>query len=470
MKRFTYLLFLLSVFAFGQNNPKLETFKMYSQNVKDSIDVKVWLPFDYDKTSEKYPVLFECVYDHTNFLAATFANIWNSPKTIVVFANIEAGNEHYSSPQLTEKGQQYYAFIKDELFQNLKKKYRTSDYKIATGLSQGGDYLGYILRNNPNLFNSYLFFSTERPIFYKPDFKSYSAKIEQPISVFIATSSDAEERIKFANELNDSLKINPKINIKKEHYPNSEHSYSILYAFPDALNFAYKDYVEYLERKTGETLVDFYNYCIREKREKYGNLNYNQLIFRLSSKINKNDSEKDLSELLDIVSKDEQSFDIDFFNLGYNIYQFEFYTIAEKAYQIALQKAETKENRMDKSSIYRYLSRVYDKQNNKEKALSTLQNAYEKLKTKDEDLLFDIGKYYIDSKINPKKGIETLNSLITEKHKTRFPRSKDQIFTEIAKGYFALNNKKSGLQYLEKALEFNANFEEALKLKGKLGK
>lgn len=255
------------------------TKKIFSTYVNDSIPIKIWLPKNYSRT-EQYPTIYEFIYDHSNYIAATASNMWDVPDLIVVFAEIEGGSD-YKSPNLTDKGKKYYDFVKNELINYVSKEYNTTKFRVAAGLSQGADYINYILRNDPSLFNSYLVFSIEYPIYYTPDFSSYIAKIKDSLSYFIAIANDEDERIKFANQLSDSLKISPYLKIKKEKFANASHSYSILYAMPDALLFAFEDYNTIRQKLPSESLISYYASILKEKKEKFGNVNYHQFLYQI---------------------------------------------------------------------------------------------------------------------------------------------------------------------------------------------
>jgi len=291
--------------------------KIFSPSVNDSIQIKIWLPENYSK-DESYPVIYDFIYDHSNYIAATASNIWDIPKVIVVWAKIEGGNDDYKSPQLTEKGQKYYAFVKNELFRYISKEYSTANSRIAAGLSQGGDYLNYVLRNDPSLFSCYLLFSMEYPIHYTPSFSSYTEKIKDTTSYFIAVANDMEERIKFANQLYDSLKVCPFIKIKKEYFENASHPYSILYALPDALLFAFEDYGTVRPKLPSESFITYYNNALKEKKEKFGNINFHAFlpqILRLSDLTKC--SIQEINDFIDSVYSLKESMDIDLVNMGY---------------------------------------------------------------------------------------------------------------------------------------------------------
>ncbi|MBS1670035.1 MAG: hypothetical protein JST94_01020 [Bacteroidetes bacterium] len=468
MKRYLIVLVIMFSLPALLKAQTLITKKIFSTYVNDSVSIKIWLPKDYS-ADERYPVLYEFIYDHTNYIAATASNIWDIPKLIVVWAQIEGGNEHYSSPNLSDKGEKYYSFIKNEFINYISKEYNTANIRIAAGLSQGADYVNYILRNNPSLFNSYLIFSTEYPIKYTPDVSSYTAKIKDSISYFIAIANDEKERMKFANQLYDSLRTCPYIKIKKEYFANASHGYSILYALPDALLFTFEDYNTVREKLPGETLFSYYNSTLKEKKEKFGNINFHSFIYQILQLSDiKSFSVGDINNFIDSVYSLKESMDIDLFNIGYFLRTKGLYQSAIKAYQMEiLKKQTTGKTAMDEVSVYFQLSKTYDLAGKPDEALRVLQDGYEKTKSNDEALLYTIGYYYIDKHIDIKKGIEILLSMENEKHtvSVRFIKSSDEVYAKIATGYWELKNKKQAKLFVNKALEINPKNEVVLKLK-----
>jgi predicted esterase len=463
----TFLMFLL-LLPLLLKSQTLETKKIFSTYVNDSIPVKVWLPKNYSK-SEKYPVIYEFIYDHTNYIAATASNMWDVPNLIVVWAEIEGGNGDYKSPNLTDNGQKYYAFVKNELINYISKEYYTTNFRIAAGLSQGADYINYILRNDPSLFSSYLVFSTEYPINYTPNFASYTAKIKDSLSYFIAIANDEEERMKFANQLYDSLKKCPFIKIKKEYFANASHSYSILYALPEALLFAFEDYTTVRQKLPDETLISYYTSVLKEKKEKFGNINFHQFVYQiLQSSDLKKYSVNEINTFIDTVYTQKESMDIDLLNIGYAFRTKGLYQNAEKAYQMAiLKKGNTGVTALDNLTAYFQLYKVYDLDGKTNEALKALLNGYDKTKDKDEGLLYTIGYYYIDKKIDINKGIEILKSLLNDKHivSSSWTKPNDEVYSNIATGYWELKNKRQAKIFVNKALEINPTNETSLKLK-----
>jgi len=450
---------------------KLEKFKMFSTFVNDSITVKVWLPEDY-KPTERYSVIYEFIYDHSNYLAATMQNMWNMPKTIVVYAQIEGGNEHYSNPQLSATGLKYYSFVKNELISYITQHYHTT-YRTATGLSQGADYITYILRNDPKLFNSYLIFSIERPIYYKANFKSYIENIKDSTACFIAVpNDDMDERKMFANQLYDSLKTCQYMKVKKEFYQNANHQFSILYSFPDALNFIYNDYSIFRKQLIGESISAYFQNVLNEKTYKYGSLDYNEFILNMGNQFKKTDSPLELHVLLDLINNNPNTNDVNLFNLGYSLFQTEFFDEAEKSFRLALAKQKVKESKMDIPSIYSWLSKTYEKRGQDSEALKILKEGNVETKNKfDGFLLYRIGTYKIEKNINIKEGINDLKTLLSEIQQNKVSINgmlNDEIYVELAKAYWTMKDKKNAKENLTKALEISPTNNDAITLQTKI--
>lgn len=471
MKRLLFVFFILVLPTLCTWSQSLVETKVFSSSVQDSIPVKIWLPKNYSK-DRKYPIVYEFIYDHSNYIAATASNMWDVPNLIVVWAQIKGGNEDYRSPNLSAEGSKYYSFIKNELINFVTREYNATGFKVAAGLSQGADYINYILRDDPSLFNAYLLFSTEYPIYYRPDFSSYTAKIKDSISYFIAIADDTKERVSFANQLYDSLKASPYLKIKKEHYPGASHSYSILYALPSALLFTFSDYNYIRPSRDKESLIAYYTNTLGEKTARYGNINYHNFVVQVLNlyKFESNDS-SEIGAFLDTVYANKEALDIDLFNLGYALRTKKLYSASTKAYILALAKKEqTGITRMDDLSVYFQLFRTYDMQGDTSEALRTLLRGYEKTKERNKGLLYRIGYYYIEKKIDIRKGIEILSSTLNENQAGMgiWNRPKDEVYEKIATGYLELNNKKQAKKFIDKALAANPKNENALKLKSQL--
>lgn len=467
----THLLILLIVGLFvnaqGQilGYSKLVKETLYSSSVKDSVEVKVWLPRNYN-SNNSYPVIYEFVYDHSDYIAATLNHLYQYPAAIVVHASFYPGTS-YQKPTLSVQGEKYYQFVKDELLPYIKKKYKTR-HRTATGLSQGADYVNYILRTNPELFDAYMIFAIEAPN-YQADFAKYTDKLKEKKDYFIAIANDVKRRVKFANELHTNLSKSEKLNLVKKEYKSADHSYAMLYALADGLSFIYKDYVSYPDIKTGETLSQYYSNMVTSLKKKYGTIKYNGLLIVILNKLTKETPKAEIKTLLKQLYKDNINVkDIDFFNMGYALYQLKFYDLAEDAFKQSIVKGKAlpaNKRAMQIRITYNMLARVYYRQKAYDKVFATLQEGYKTTKIKYLLQRYAVYSLYVGGEKQIKKGIEALNTLMTLPKSTS-PRNPEQpkelIYLIYAKSYWKLKNESESRKYLKMVLEINPQNKDAL--------
>jgi predicted alpha/beta superfamily hydrolase len=433
--------------------------KIYSKNIKGEVTVRIWLPDGFSKT-EKYPVIYEFVYDHTNFIAHTAANVYEMPKCVVVYTGIRTGNEHYSSPSLSENGKKYYAFLTDELIPLVEKEYGGSNYRIAAGMSQGADYVNYIFRNDPGLFAGYLLFATEAPN-YKFDYAEYSKTLPRSIDYFVATGGDDEpERIEYAKSLVGQLDKNQKVRVKMFHYERAEHSRVILHALPDALEFLFQDFIIF-RRPHNENSYQYFRNLLTELKLKYGR--EPPLGLFIANFLNVVKETRDVTRILDLVGEFEPRLsELDLFNFGYALAQFGEYGLAEKILKMSIQKTPAAGAKISPSMAYRTLAlNIYDKQGKIELAFRTLQDGNEKIKANDVALLYYAGNYAINKKFKVQEGVDALITFQANRERSSRLFTTDAVDVLIAKGYLLLDKVKDAKAYLDKALKANPNNVEA---------
>ena len=465
-KKIILILFLLG-FLLQANGQELINEKFYSKSVEETIDLKIWLPKDY--LSEKsYPVIYEFVYDHSGYIAATLNHLYECPKAIVVHASFYPGTS-YEEPTLSAKGEKYYQFVKDELLPHIERKYKTL-HKTATGLSQGADYVNYILRTNPELFDAYMIYAIESPN-YQADFTAYTDKLKEQKDYFIAIANDVERRVQFANDLYTNLEDNAKVNVLKREYENAAHSYGMLYGLADGLLFTYKDYVAYRDKAAGESFSQYFSNVVHEIEQRFGTVQYNGFLITLFDQLTKESPKAEIQAVLEKLYADKVNIsDLDLFNLGYMLSEeLEHYDLSEATFLESIargKKLPAKERRMKLSDTYSWLSRVYYQQKAHDKIYSSLQDGYEVTKSKYLLRRYAAYSFHIGEEEQVKKGIAALDRLVAlPKSEDAFnnpEQPKDAIYTLYAKGYWKLKKEKESRKYLEKALAINPNNESAL--------
>lgn len=458
------LLFIVILLPVLQNySQTLTERKIYSKNVNAEVAVKIWLPQDYSK-GEKYPVIYEFVYDHSNFIANTASNLYQIPKCIVVYTGIKTGNEHYSSPNLSEAGQKYYSFLRDELIPLIEKEYPASSFRVATGLSQGADYSNYIFRNNPELFSGYLIFATESPN-YKLVYSAYAKKLPRPVDYFIATGDDEPERIDYAKSLYEQLNKSDKVSIQMYHYERAEHSYVMLHALPDALTFLFRDYITF-RRPKNENSYQYFTNLLKELKNKYGAEPHLGLF--IGNYLGVVRETKDVTNILQLVNDLQPRLnELDLFNFGYTLAGIGQYETAEKILKMSIQKMPQTNAKINPVLAYRTLAlNIYDRKGDTALAFKTLKDGHEKIKSADIGLLYYIGTYAVNKKYNTQDGIDALIFFQNNRDKSSMSGlfSIDAVDVIIAKGYLLLDKKKEAEAYLNKALKVNPNNTEADKL------
>lgn len=438
----------------------------YAAATGDSVPVKIWLPAGYDPR-ERYPVFYEFVYDHSGFLAAVLQHYFDAPKSIVVYVSFDPGNSHYSNPRLTESGQKKHRFLLQELIPAIEKEFSASAYRVAVGLSQGADYVNYILRNDPGVFAAYLIFSIESPK-YEPDLSAYAKNSRDSMDYFIAMGDDEEERVAYAEKLSRFFQTQRQVRLQSRTYPRADHALAILHAFPDAVAFLFDDYIHLREKKAGETLLAYSTNLEREIKDKYGRLpEFNNYLFVVGQALKGSKDTADIAATLARIV--ERCNYLQLFNLAYALMaQGNLSKAEELLWRVTrLMPAEKKDQKLNPVMPYRVLAlNVYDKQGRYEEAYATLVAAHEKVKVYDLGLLYYIGQYAVKRNFHLEKGVAALEEIAPQRERSMmsayFPE--DVVFALIAEGCWRLNQKNKARTFAKKALAVNPGNEEALNL------
>ena len=181
MKLIYYKILLgISFWAFG-NNPKnkddvpnYETFSINSTNVGEQRIINVWIPEEYKRKPFALPVMYMLdggVKEDFPHIVATVSKLVSShkiPPLLVVgientqrrrdltgFTEIEKDKEIAPVVGGSDK---FRAFIKDELFLEIEKRYRVSNQRVLIGESLAGLFVVETFFFNPAMFTHYIAF------------------------------------------------------------------------------------------------------------------------------------------------------------------------------------------------------------------------------------------------------------------------------------------------------------------------
>lgn len=181
MKKITYLFLALLISSFSnasqqQQDPILahETFTISSKQVNETRTINVWLPSDYATNTSSLPVLYMAdggIKEDFPHIAHTLAELIKSkqipPMLLVGIENTqrrrdltgftEVSKDKKIAPVVGE-AEKFRSFIKEELFIEIDKKYRTNGKKALIGESLAGLFVVETLLTQPNMFDTYIAF------------------------------------------------------------------------------------------------------------------------------------------------------------------------------------------------------------------------------------------------------------------------------------------------------------------------
>lgn len=163
-----FILLLSADISHAQEKQKLisaEKVSINSSILNEERVLSIYLPDNYEQTSQKLPVLY--VLDgRAHFQHAISATTFLSrrgiiPQMIVVsIHNIDRNRDF--SPVHTERvptsggAEKFLKFLSDELTPYIAENYKASGFSILMGHSFGGTFTAYSLLTNPELFDGYI--------------------------------------------------------------------------------------------------------------------------------------------------------------------------------------------------------------------------------------------------------------------------------------------------------------------------
>lgn len=137
--------------------------------------ISVYLPDNYEESTEKYPVLYlldgEKHFHHTTgAVGFLFENSLIPQLIVVAIHNIDRRRDFLPAydPTYPTSGRadNFVNFINHELSKYIKGNFRVSDYSILAGHSFGGTFATYAFLTKPDLFDAYL---TISPVMHYAD-------------------------------------------------------------------------------------------------------------------------------------------------------------------------------------------------------------------------------------------------------------------------------------------------------------
>ncbi|WP_420155882.1 alpha/beta hydrolase [Siphonobacter sp.] len=154
--------------------PEHETFKIHSKQVEEERTINVWTPANYKTNADSLPVMYMAdggVQEDFPHLANTLAKLIQENKIKpLILVGIENTQRRRDLTGFTEVAkdkeiapvvggsEKFRAFIKEELFPEINKRYRVTTKKSIIGESLAGLFVVETFLLTPDLFDHYIAF------------------------------------------------------------------------------------------------------------------------------------------------------------------------------------------------------------------------------------------------------------------------------------------------------------------------
>jgi predicted alpha/beta superfamily hydrolase len=161
-----YFICLIQINLTAQDSVTIGSYrKLESKILSGEILYIEHLPEDYGNSGKEYPVVFIMNGQDISAFANAVSTIENLsteriPDIILIgISNTGVAQNTWACPDDSGKvvgAANFYNFLEKELLPEIKKNYRTNNYKILMGQSNSGLFVLHCFFTNPDLFNAYI--------------------------------------------------------------------------------------------------------------------------------------------------------------------------------------------------------------------------------------------------------------------------------------------------------------------------
>jgi predicted alpha/beta superfamily hydrolase len=157
---------LIQTTMFAQDDVSIGKYRKFQSGIfGGEVTYLVHLPEGYENSKKDYPVIYmmngQSVSSFAN-ASSTLDNLSNEriPDMILIgISNTGVAANYRSCPDDSgnvKSGDSFGKFLKEDLIPEVRKNYRTNDYKILFGQSNTGLFVLYCFLTQPDLFNAYV--------------------------------------------------------------------------------------------------------------------------------------------------------------------------------------------------------------------------------------------------------------------------------------------------------------------------
>jgi predicted alpha/beta superfamily hydrolase len=221
---FLFIICLVQTTIFAQDDVSIgKSRKFQSKILGGEVTFLVHLPDGYENSGKDYPVIYmmngQSIASFAN-AASTLDNLSNEriPDLILIgISNTGVAENYRSCPDDSgnvKMGDSFGKFLKEDLIPEVKRNYRTNDYKILFGQSNIGLFVLYNLMSGPDLFNAYIVASPMFgwcPQFYQDKTKAFLSNNPSLNKKLYVSYGDLDyvEVLRYINDFKVVLKQSP---------------------------------------------------------------------------------------------------------------------------------------------------------------------------------------------------------------------------------------------------------------------
>lgn len=258
------LMILISCDTKSQNKDKIywgDKVKIESRILGQSRDLYIYVPYDYDRSKESYPVLITTDAEVSFYFAASTAEVMANqakiPKMIVIgILNRGRDNERLidfapkvdTIPQ-SGQGELFIQFIEKELKPYIEKNYRTQPFWILQGHSFLGMFSAHTLMTKPNLFNAMIISSPGlRLLENEIDNALPSIQFETPKFIYLSRGDKepieiAEKELSMLKTFAGRLSTIKNVYVKEQINNDEDHQSNSMISIINGLKFIFDGYI-----------------------------------------------------------------------------------------------------------------------------------------------------------------------------------------------------------------------------------
>jgi uncharacterized protein len=271
MRNYLFLLLCFAISCSANNKPEklslpVQRFTINSTFVKDSFDVHIALPVEYDTTANSYPVIYymDANLKSGKVLRGIISDLNTSGKPIkAIFVGIghfsnyrvlrrrdyitpfskDANDSLISDEKNFGQTENYYRFLKNELIPHIEKTYRTTAHRSYVGHSLGGLFAYYCLFKKDRLFKNYVSLSPALWINYynifefEKKYRKDSASLNATLYMCVGGYERLNKILTGGRKMDEFLKQNPfrQLNYTYKEYKGETHNSEVPIALMEIL-------------------------------------------------------------------------------------------------------------------------------------------------------------------------------------------------------------------------------------------